>query len=164
MKELRETKMVPLTTVTFIAKDGKMFETEKECISYERKLDFDQLTKDFKKLKPVPIYFPIMENNGELEVNLIKVNSDDEFDTVLDYYSAVAGQYGDLCDLKENRPKNYPKYMLVERSECYVGIIHQSLKSLKEGLMKAYDLLPVVPDEEDIAIVQITEEAQADKK
>lgn len=50
MKEIRETKLVEQTTVKFIAVDGKEFTNEKECLTYERRLDEGRVKRAFEKL------------------------------------------------------------------------------------------------------------------
>lgn len=140
MKEIRETKLVEQTTVRFIACDGKEFDNEKECVSYERRLDKEKLEKEYKKLHPVSLSLPLIDYAGTCYADLITVNSEEDFDTIVDYYQSLSS-YMDTYGLEDDRPTEYPKQMIIVSGEDWVCACSQTFESIRDNLMKAYKQL-----------------------
>lgn len=140
MKEIRETKLVEQTTVRFIACDGKEFNNEKDCMSYERRLDKDKLKKEYEKLHPIFLPFPLIDYAGTCSAELITVKSEEDFDTIVDYYKSLSS-YMDTYSLEDSRPTEYPQQMIIVSGEEWVCVCGQTFESIKNDLMKVYKQL-----------------------
>lgn len=140
MKEIRETKLVEQTTVRFIACDGKEFTDEKECASYERRLDKDKLEKEYKKLHPIELSLPLIDYASTCYAELINVKSEEDFDIIVDYYKSLSS-WMDTCNLTDSKPTEYPKQMIIVSGEEWVCACSQTFESIRDNLMKAYKQL-----------------------
>ena len=105
MKELRITKMVEQTTVKFIAEDGTEFLEERACKDYERRLAKEKIANRYRsKIRIAELKFPYMDCNGELDVDLIRLNSYEDYETVVDYLK----NWSEWIDVYTEEPGEYP--------------------------------------------------------
>lgn len=145
MKEIRETKLVEQTTVKFIADDGKEFKgdnAEQNCITYERRLNNEQVEKEFKKLNPISLPIPFIDWGSLIEVTLVTVPSEQVLmTTIMDYYANMSA-YMELCDFYECADKlTFPCDLIFINGEEWVTIYTKGKDELKLELNKVIELL-----------------------
>ena len=140
MKEIRETKLVEQTTVKFIANDGKEFDNEKECVTYERRLNQENCEKAYHRLHPKFIDIPFIDANGECAVELITLESEKDFDTVMDYF-ITQSSWMDCSGLEENKPKAYPFTGFIVSGCEWVYLSCWNTATVKDMLVKAAAML-----------------------
>lgn len=139
MKEIRETKLVEQTTVRFIANDGTEFKEEKECAAYERRLNKEQVEKEYKKLNPIEIDIPFADWQP-MWLTKVTLKTEADFDTVVDYFESLSG-YMDTWGLGEHKPKEFPATVLIANGEEWVSITTKTIEEVKQELLKAYEQL-----------------------
>lgn len=136
MKEIRITKIVEQTTVTFEAKDGKQFtgeNAERECKNYEMQLDKELCEKAFKKLKPIfldEVIWQWFSGNTEDYFIIVNLKDQDDFDCLKNYCESR----NPYIEVDINEPKEYPKQMVLSMSESWVCEYHKGLSDLTQQL------------------------------
>jgi len=136
MKEIRITKMVEQTTVTFEANDGKKFtgeNAERECKNYEMQLNKDLCEKEFKKLKPIfldEVIWQWFSGNTEDYFVIVNLKNQNDFDCLRNYCES-RNPYLEF-DIAE--PKEYPKQMVVSMSDSWVCEYRKGLSDLTQQL------------------------------
>ena len=139
MKEIRETKLVEQTTVTFVAYDGRKFTNEDECVTYERRLNKDEVDKRYRKLNPIEITIPFLDYQP-MWVTKVTLKTEADFDTVMDYFVSKS-IWMDTCGLTENKPAEFPATMLIINGEEWVNVSFETVDDVKQELLKAYKQL-----------------------
>ena len=129
MKEVRETKLVEQTTVRWFADDRKEFVSEALCRDYERRLTGDPVEKAYKRLRIAELEFPFQDWNGECFVDLVKLKSDDDYMTVIDYLEIVRR----CSEIDCEKPENYPCLKVVVSDEYYANFAYENTP---EGILK----------------------------
>lgn len=135
MKEIRETKLVEQTTVRFIANDGKEFETESECLNYERRLNKEKVEKAFKKIaKEIKTPF-LTWYMYEVETWLVSLRNDEDFEKVVDYCLMIDAWNGEN-DYIKNKPTAYPCKMFIMNNKDteWCGIVTKPVEEIKNEL------------------------------
>lgn len=145
MKEIRTTKLVEQTTVEFIANDGKKFtvdNAEQECKTYERRLNDEQVEKEFKKLNPIELPIPFIDWGGSVEARLINVPSQQVLlTTIMDYYASLS-QWMCLEEFDNCKDKvTYPCDLVFVNGEEWVSIYTKGKDELKSEFNKVMELL-----------------------
>ena len=140
MKEIREIKLVEQTTIKFVANDGKEFDNEKDCATYERRLDEEKCKKAYDRLHAKWIDIPFIDANGECMVDLITLESEKDFDTVVDYF-ITQNRWTDVSGLEENKPKEYPFTGFVVSGCEWAYLSTWDTTKVKEMLLKAAEML-----------------------
>lgn len=146
MKEIRITKMVEQTTVTFEANDGKQFtgaNAERECKNYEMQLNKELCEKEFKKLKPIFLNEGVLGwfSHGEIsQFIIVNLKDSNDFDCLRNYCES-GNQYAEF-DIDE--PREYPKQIVVSIEECWIceytkglDVLMQQFESVIEKCHKA---------------------------
>lgn len=145
MKEIRATKLVEQTTVEFIANDGKKFtgdNAEKECETYERRLNDEQVEREFNKLNPIELPIPFIEYGCLMEVRLINVPSKQVLLTTIEDYYANMSRYMMLDDFDNYADKlTYPCDLVFINGEEWVSICTKDKNELKSEFNKVIELL-----------------------
>lgn len=132
MKEIRVTKMVEQTTVTFEANDGTKFtgeNAERQCKNYEMRLNAEACAKEFKKLNPIILNESIIawfDGNECSHFIIVNLNNQNDFDCLKNYCESQ-NRYMEF-DISE--PQEYPKQMVVSMSECWTCEYRQGLSEL----------------------------------
>jgi hypothetical protein len=137
MKELRITKLVEQTEVTFVAVDNTEFTNQFECEQYERRLNEDKVKANFKRLNPLYIPHDIVRFFYGEDTSLFKVTLYNHADwlSLTDYLEAVEM-------IHENNliePTMYPHTTIVASGYDWVYDYDES--SLREELEKALNIL-----------------------
>lgn len=135
MKEIRETKLVEQTTVRFIANDGKAFETEHECLNYERRLDEKKVEKEFKKIaKEIKTPF-LTWYMPEVATWLVSLKNAEDFEKVVDYCVMMDDWNGESAYIKDE-PTEYPCKMFVMHNKDteWCSIVNNSVEEFKNEL------------------------------
>ena len=105
MKEIRKTKMIEQTEVTFVANDGKEFYAapgvdenilRQQCEQYERRNDEAAVTKKFEALHPVYLNIPFAKNifGDECSAFIVNVKTKEDIETIIDRHSL----YNTYCE------------------------------------------------------------------
>lgn len=146
MKEIRITKMVEQTTVTFEANDGKKFtgeNAERDCKNYEMQLNKELCEKEFKKLKPIFLDEDIMSwfsGNECDQFIIVNLKDENDFDCLKNYIQS----HNKYMEFDIEEPQKYPQQMVVSMSESWtceyrrgLDYLTQQLESLVEKCHKA---------------------------
>ena len=112
MKTRTETKVIEQTITTYIAVDGKEFETETQCKEYEESLEAKQYIPLLEQLemKELKGYMPPSLNGDVFSENYFewyKINSAEDIEIIRKAYS---------YDFYEYEPDVYPSVICVERT------------------------------------------------
>ena len=138
MKEVRETKLVEQTTITWFSDDGKKFDSEWECKDYERRLKGEPTEKAYKRLVIAELEFPFQNWSGECFVDLVKLKSYDDYRTVMDYLEIVL-----RCDEIEcKEPENYPCLKVIVSDEYYAAFAYEN--GITEMLEQCEKMMTIV--------------------
>lgn len=140
MKEIRETKLVEQTTVKWVANDGKEFSTERDCAEHERRCDTEKCEKEYKKLHPKFLDIPFVDWSGNCTVEVVTMESESDFDTVVDYYASLSS-WTDLTDLLENKPAKFPCTKVIVSGEDWVQFSYWTVEDVKNELLKVLNVL-----------------------
>ena len=90
MKQYVEIKMVEQKTEKWIANDGTIFFTEKDCSEYERRSDHEKVKKEFEKLNPKFISIPLLCSFADnYTIVSVQMNNKSDFITVSDYLEGL---------------------------------------------------------------------------
>lgn len=135
MKEIRTIKMVEQTTVKFIAIDGKEFENENECATYERRLNKEKCEKEFRKLKPTLIGIPFTDWGNQVDVYKITLNHESDIDVIADYLMTDCC-YRDV-DIYHDKPTEYPCTKILLVDEGYAMFSSMTIDEAKQKLLEA---------------------------
>lgn len=134
MKEIRITKMVEQTTVTFEANDGKQFtgeNAERNCKNYEMQLNKELCEKEFKKLKPIFLdesIFGWFGGDGCQQLIIVNLKDQCDFDCLRNYCESQS-RYMEF-DIDE--PQEYPKQMVVSMDEGWTCEYRKGLSALTQ--------------------------------
>ena len=149
MKEIRITKIVEQTTITFEANDGNQFtgeNAERECKNYEMQLNKELCETEFKKLKPIFLNNSILGwFGGDGSQQFIIVNLKDQYDfDCLRNYCESKSKY---MEFYIDEPKEYPKQMVVSMDADWtceyrqgLSVLTQEFESLVEKCHKAQEV------------------------
>ena len=134
MKHYVETKLVEQKIEKWFAVDGKEFDNENDCVVYERRLNHEQIEKDFKKLKPTYLDIPVLTwfYGDDSEVVLIKLKDEYDLDIIKDHF-AIKSSWMDTNTLDEKKPTEYPCEMVFVSGYEWVDI-YSGKDKLKEEL------------------------------
>lgn len=136
MKEIRVTKIVEQTTVTFEANDGKQFtgeNAERECKNYEMQLNKELCEKVFKKLKPIflnEVIWYWFSGNTDDQFIIVNLKDQDDFDCLKNYCESR----NPYVEFDIDEPKEYPKQMVVSMSDSWVCEYRKGLSDLTQQL------------------------------
>lgn len=136
MKEIRVTKMVEQTTVTFEANDGKKFtgeNAERECKNYEMQLNKEACAKEFKKLKPIfldEVIWYWFSGNTDDHFIVVNLKDQNDFDCLRNYCESR----NPYVEFDIDEPKEYPKQMVVSMSDSWVCEYRKGLSDLTQQL------------------------------
>ena len=136
MKHLIETKMVEQKTEKWFADDGKEFDNETACVTYERRLNKENVEREFSKLKHKFLNIPMLEwfYGGDEEVVLITVEEEKDFLVAEDYFASKT-TFMDLDGLKRKRPTSYPADLIIV-SGCEWADVYGTKEDLLEETKK----------------------------
>lgn len=136
MKHYVETKLVEQKTEKWFAVDGKEFDNENDCVIYERRLNHEQIEKNFKKLKPKYLDIPVLTwfYGDDSEVVLVKLKNEYDFDIVKDHF-VIKSSWMETVSLDEKKPTEYPCEMVFVSGYEWVDI-YSTKDTLKEELTK----------------------------
>lgn len=104
-----EKRMVEQLINTYIAEDGKEFDTKVDCENYEREIEDARLRAGAEKfeIKELEDTYPLDTDGQEIQENhcykWYRVNNAEELNTVADLYNADFGEF-----------KTYPQTICVE--------------------------------------------------
>lgn len=138
MKEVRETKLVEQTTVKWFSDDGKEFDSELACKNYERGLRGASVEAAYESLRVAELEFPLQDWSGEWFVDLLKLESYDDYRTVMDYLEIVLHCGHIEC----NEPKSYPCLKVLVSDEYYASFAYE--KDITEMLEQCEKIMTIV--------------------
>lgn len=142
MKEIRETKLVEQTTVKFVADDGTEFETERDCVEYERRCNSDKCHEAYQRLHPKWLDIPFVDWNEHCYVEMVSLSCEKDFDTLIDYVYVI-GSYA-CANLK--KPDAYPCTKIVVYGEGWVDEYAYEITALKKNLL---DIVKTLQEKEE---------------
>ena len=138
MKEIREIKMVEQVNVKFVANDGKEFvgeNAEKECATYERRMNEAQVKKAFERLGGTKIPMPFVNFfTDDAEFWEITLNSKKDYLAMTDFFEVVYN----CCESYMKEPEAYPYTMTVVVGYDWYD---EYTQNLKKDLQKALEQL-----------------------
>lgn len=136
MKEIIETKLVEQKTVKYVADDGREFDNERDCRSYELSKDRDKIHLMYANLNPVTSGTNVMDwFDSGAAVDVVVSHNEREFDIIRAYFKSVC------YDVDLDAPKEYPHRHVIFSSEQYASEPGFTVKQMHDDFLKLAKIL-----------------------
>lgn len=136
MKEIIETKFVEQRTVKYVADDGREFDNERDCRSYELSKDRDKIKLMYESLNPVTAGANVMDwFESGATIDVVVSHNEREFDIIKAYFESACYE----VDLSE--PNEYPHRHIIFSSDNYASEPGIAVKKLHDDFIKLAKVL-----------------------